>query len=296
MILATRGSALAMAQAALVKEKLEKAGEAVTFLPVTTKGDRNRHLPLTEIGGDGLFVRELEAVLLSGEADLAVHSAKDLPFRPAEGLMIAGIPEAGDPRDCLLQNADAGAGPGRQDPEEENGGTGRFVVGTGSPRRRIQFQDLAPTAEFAELRGNVNTRIVRLREGAYDGIILAKAGLDRLKPDLGGLTVEAFPPEAMIPAPCQGILAAECRCGDRRTAEILERITDPEALRRFRAERYLFEHMKADCSVPVGVYADFQGDRVTIRALLGKRRSIKEGAASEYRRLCEEILREVGAP
>ena len=119
MILATRGSALAMAQAELVRQKLEAAGASVTILPVTTKGDRDRNRPLTEIGGDGLFIRELEKVLLSGEADLAVHSGKDLPFRLAEGLVIGGVPEMGDPRDCLLRRPDAGR-----------------IIGTGSPRRQ----------------------------------------------------------------------------------------------------------------------------------------------------------------
>lgn len=287
MILATRGSALAMAQAAIVKKKLEDAGEQVTILPVKTKGDRDRQRPLTEIGGDGLFIRELEKVLLSGEADLAVHSAKDLPYQLAEGLRIAGVPEAADPRDCLLTRsctADPGA----------DHGPGPLCIGTGSPRRMTQYRSLDPAAEFAGIRGNINTRIGKLKEGAYGGIILAKAGLDRLMPDLTGLTVKIFSPEDMIPAPCQGILAAECRSGDRRTAELLERITDPEVLRRFEAERYLFGRMKADCSVPLGVYAEFQGDAVTIRVLFGARRFVKRGPAAEYRKLCDEICREGG--
>ena len=287
MILATRGSALAMAQAAIVKKKLEDAGEQVTILPVKTKGDRDRQHPLTEIGGDGLFIRELERVLLSGEADLAVHSAKDLPYQLAEGLSIAGVPEAADPRDCLLARsctADPGADHG-PDP---------LCIGTGSPRRIVQYRSLDPAAEFAGIRGNINTRIGKLKEGAYGGIILAKAGLDRLMPDLTGLKVRIFSPEEMIPAPCQGILAAECRSSDRRTVELLERITDPEALRRFEAERYLFGRMKADCSVPLGVYAEFQGDTVTIRALFGARRFVKKGPGAEYRRLCDEICGEGG--
>ena len=287
MILATRGSALAMAQAAIVKKKLEDAGEQVTILPVKTKGDRDRQRPLTEIGGDGLFIRELEKVLLSGEADLAVHSAKDLPYQLAEGLSIAGVPEAADPRDCLLARsctADPGADHG-PDP---------LCIGTGSPRRIVQYRSLDPAAEFAGIRGNINTRIGKLKEGAYGGIILAKAGLDRLMPDLTGLKVRIFSPEEMIPAPCQGILAAECRSSDRRTVELMERITDTEALRRFEAERYLFGRMKADCSVPLGVYAEFQGDTVTIRALFGARRFVKKGPGAEYRRLCDEICGEGG--
>ena len=287
MILATRGSALAMAQAAIVKKKLEDAGEQVTILPVKTKGDRDRQRPLTEIGGDGLFIRELERVLLSGEADLAVHSAKDLPYQLAEGLRIAGVPDAADPRDCLLTRgcaADSGT----------DHGPVPVCIGTGSPRRIVQYRSLDPGAEFAEIRGNINTRIGKLQEGAYGGIILAKAGLERLMPDLTGLSVRVFSPEEMIPAPCQGILAAECRNGDRRTAELLERITDPEALRRFEAERYLFGRMKADCSVPLGVYAEFQGETVTIRALFGARRFEKKGPSAEYRRLCSEICLEGG--
>ena len=157
-----------------------------------------------------------------------------------------------------------------------------------------QYRSLDPAAEFAGIRGNINTRIGKLKEGAYGGIILAKAGLDRLMPDLTGLTVKIFSPEEMIPAPCQGILAAECRSGDRKTAELLEQITDPEALRRFEAERYLFGRMKADCSVALGVYAEFQGEEVTIRALFGARRFVKKGPAAEYRRLCDEICREGG--
>ena len=173
MILATRGSALAMAQAAIVKKKLEDVGEQVTILPVKTKGDRDRQRPLTEIGGDGLFIRELEKVLLSGEADLAVHSAKDLPYQLADGLRIAGVPEAADPRDCLLTRsctADPGADYG-PDP---------LCIGTGSPRRRLEYARRYPDAMYLEIRGNVLTRVEKLRRGEYDGIILAKAGLDRL--------------------------------------------------------------------------------------------------------------------
>ncbi len=279
MILATRGSALAMAQAELVRQKLEAAGEAVTILPVTTKGDRDRTRALTEIGGDGLFIRELEKVLLSGEADLAVHSGKDLPYRLAEGLVTGGVPVMGDPRDCLLCRQGEGK-----------------IIGTGSPRRQAEYRRIDPAAEFAGIRGNINTRIDRLREGRYDGIILAKAGLDRLKPDLTGLTVQVFSAEQMIPAPCQGILAAECRAGDQRTLELLKRITDPAAERRFAAERYLFQKLEADCAVPVGVFAEFSGTdgaEVRIRALFRGSRAEKCGPASAYRELCDEICGEI---
>ena len=279
MILATRGSALAVAQAELVRQKLEAAGASVTILPVTTKGDRDRNRPLTEIGGDGLFIRELEKVLLSGEADLAVHSGKDLPFRLAEGLVIGGVPEMGDPRDCLLRRPDAGR-----------------IIGTGSPRRQAEYRRLDPEAEFAGIRGNINTRIERLKEGKYDGIILAKAGLDRLKPDISGLTATVFSAEEMIPAPCQGILAVECRAEDRRIRELLQAVTDPQAERRFTAERCLFQRLQADCAVPVGVYAEFygtDGEEMRIRVLFRGARMEKCGPASGYRALCDEICEEI---
>ena len=279
MILATRGSALAMAQAELVRRKLEAFGEQVTILPVTTRGDRDRNRALSEIGGDGLFIRELEKKLLSGEADLAVHCGKDLPFRLAEGLVIGGTPEMGDPRDCLLKLPD-----------------GENRIGTGSPRRILEYGKLEPEAEFAEIRGNINTRIGRLREGRYGGIILAKAGLDRLRPDLEGLSVRIFSTEEMIPSPCQGILAAECRADDRKTQELLKKISDPSAERRFTVERCLFQKMQADCATPVGIYAEFagpDGEELHIRALLGGKYADKRGPASDYERLCEEICREI---
>ena len=280
MVLATRGSMLALRQAEIVKKKLEAEGERVTILPVTTKGDRDRSRPLQEIGGDGLFMRELERVLLSGEADLAVHSAKDLPFTLAEGLVIGGVPEAADPRDCLVCSE-----------TEEKEELAR--IGTGSPRRIEECGKIFPDALCAGIRGNINTRIERLREGAFDGIILAKAGLDRLAPDLSGLSVRVFSPGEMVPAPCQGILAAECREGDEKTREILARITDREALSRFLAERYVFEKLEADCSTPLGVYAEMTGEEMIYRVLFGKKRLEKRGNAADYRMLGDEIVREL---
>lgn len=280
MVLATRGSMLALRQAEIVKMKLEAEGERVTILPVTTKGDRDRIRPLREIGGDGLFMRELERVLLSGEADLAVHSAKDLPFTLAEGLVIGGVPEAADPWDCLVCPKTAE----KEEPAR---------IGTGSPRRIEECGKIFPDALCAGIRGNINTRIERLREGAFDGIILAKAGLDRLAPDLSGLSVRVFSPGEMVPAPCQGILAAECREGDEKTREILARITDREALSRFLAERYVFEKLEADCSTPLGVYAEMTGEEIIYRVLFGKKRLEKRGNAADYWMLGDEIVREL---
>ena len=264
-------------------------------------------------------------MLLAGEADLAVHSGKDLPYCLAEGLTIGGVPMMADARDCLVSLPENG---GLHSRDPESGGLHNAgPVGTGSPRRRTEYLRLCPDAEFAGIRGNINTRIRRLREGAYGSIILAKAGLDRLEPDLSGLTVRVFSAEEMIPAPCQGILAAECRADDKKTAEVLRRITDPAAARRFEVERYLFGSMKADCAMAVGIHAEFgrfPGDElpesgepgtgtecrknkgtgtgtdrmedvemVRILALFGGKRTVKCGPAAEYRRLCGEICAEI---
>ena len=244
LIIAARGSLLSRAQVEFVRELLAAAGVQTEFLPVRTKGDRNRTDALRAIGGDGLFVREVEKYLLDGTADLAVHCGKDLPYRIAEGLVIGGVPAAEDPRDCLLYPA------GRTMEELRK-------IGTGSARRISELKRHLPQVECVEIRGNINTRIDKLRDGQYDGILLAKAGLERLKPDLQGLSVRVFAPDEMIPAACQGILALECRADDAETIEVLRAITDDAARERFETERELFCRMQADCATAVGVYAEF---------------------------------------
>ncbi len=311
-----------MVQALMVKKSLEEAGASVEIIEVTTKGDRDRVHALTAIGGKGLFVRGIEEKLLDGEADIAVHCGKDLPYELQDGLVIAGVPGAADARDMLLVPEEkAGAADMSGVPEEKactadisdtrglqaqaaikTGAAARHegfflpqgaVIGTGSPRRRAELARLLPGARFQDIRGNITTRIRKMRDGEYDGIILAKAGVDRLGPDLSGLRVRIFSEEECIPAGCQGILAIECRSDDAEMRSLLETLTDAETKRRYDVERYLFCKMKADCSMAVGVHAHVEGDAVRIAAMLRGRKTARQGLYADFRAMCDDIAREL---
>lgn len=259
IVLATRGSKLALVQANMVKAMLEELGAEIELNIIKTKGDKDQSSPLREIGGKGLFVKEIELALLTGEADLAVHSGKDLPYLLAEGMIIGANPRYADPRDCLITPK------GRPLPESG-------IIGTGSPRRVAECKRLYPNAQFKEIRGNVDTRLRKLTEGEYDGIFLARAGMDRLGLDLSGFDVRIFEPEEIVPAACQGILAVECRAADTEVRELLAKISDRESELRFAAERKVFCALEADCSVAVGVHAVPKGDLLQLHAMFeGKR-------------------------
>ena len=258
LCIAGRGSRLAMAQNELVKKLLEKEGYKVNILTVSTKGDRDRKSSVTALGGNGPFVRDVEKALLSKEADIAVHCVKDLPYEMAPGLCIAGMPDAADPRDCLILQ------PGAGKKAAEASAIGKasenlLVIGTGSPRRIIQLRTLSGKlglqVEFKDIRGNITTRLDKLRRGEYDGIVLAKAGLDRIGADLSGLEVRILEPEEMIPAVGQGMLACECRESDAEMRALLDRITPPENYLRYEIERGIFCRFRCDCRSAVGIYA-----------------------------------------
>ena len=238
-----------MAQNELVKKLLEKEGYKVNILTVSTKGDRDRKSSVTELGGNGPFVRDGEKALLSKEADIAVHCVKDLPYEMAPGLCIAGMPDAADPRDCLILRPGS-AGKAADHP---------LTIGTGSPRRISQLRALSDKlgiqVEFKDIRGNITTRLNKLRRGEYDGIVLAKAGLDRIGADLSGLEVRILEPEEMIPAVGQGMLACECRESDAEMRALLDRITPPENYLRYEIERGIFCRFRCDCRSAVGIHA-----------------------------------------
>ncbi|MDD6569293.1 MAG: hydroxymethylbilane synthase, partial [Acidaminococcus sp.] len=202
LIIATRGSKLALAQTEIVQALLQREQVETEIHTITTAGDRDRIHALVKIGGRGVFVREIERELLSGEADLAVHSAKDLPYELAPGLVIAGTPKAADPRDALVSLK------GKEL-------TGSFVIGTGSPRRIAEVRPLFPQAVFRDIRGNVTTRLHKLERGEYDAIVLAMAGLERMDVDASAYDIRPFDVEQVMPAGCQGIIAVECRSRDR---------------------------------------------------------------------------------
>jgi hydroxymethylbilane synthase len=250
MRLATRGSALARRQADRVAELL---GGDVELVIVKTQGDQRTDVPIHELGGTGMFVKEVQQAVLDGRADLAQHSAKDLPAGTPEGLVLAAVPERADARDALvgstLQSLPTGA-----------------VVATGSVRRRAQLAALRPDLTFAELRGNVDTRLAKASE--HDAIVLAAAGLDRL--GLGDRIAERLDVSVMLPMIGQGAIAVECRADDAATLERLSTIDRADAHTAVLAERAYLEQLGGGCSLPCAAYATVKNRTVSINALLAK--------------------------
>jgi len=252
--LGSRGSALAVAQASLVRDRLEALGERVELVTIRTSGDEpagGAAAPVTE--DKARFVKEIEEALLREEIDLAVHSAKDVPGELPAGLAIVGVPERADARDALcgaaaLEDLAEGA-----------------AVGTASLRRRAQLLALRPDLDVREVRGNVDTRLRRLGEGACDALVLASAGLARLGRDEG----EPIPEADMTPAPGQGCLALEARADDEPVTTIASRLTDRRALVELTAERALVTGLEATCRTPVGARARLEGDTLTLDAFAG---------------------------
>ena len=217
-IIGTRGSKLAMAQTGLVRDRLEKTYPEHEFeiQIIQTKGDRIQNKPLDQIGDKGLFVREIEEKILSGEIHIGVHSMKDMPARPAEGLVFTKAWKREDPRDVLiLREADS--------LKELPFGA---VIGTGSKRREVQLKKLRPDIRVVGIRGNVDTRLRKMEEQGLDGIVLAAAGLHRL--GMQPRITQYLEPEQMIPAPAQGTLALEVREDDRMIQQMLDALCDEE--------------------------------------------------------------------
>jgi hydroxymethylbilane synthase len=255
----TRGSLLALWQANHIKDLLlESRPELCPELRIIrTTGDRNLDSPLSEIGGKGVFVKEIEEALLSEEVDVAVHSMKDLPAVLPEGLVIGAVAERHDPRDALLSEGDI-----RLDELPEGA-----RVGTGSLRRAAQLLNLMPGLRIVPIRGNVDTRVKKLREGEeYDAVILAAAGLGRM-----GLLEEAaeiIPADVMVPAPGQGIIAVECREGDGGTRDIISGINHSASWIAGTAERAFLRRLGGDCNIPAGCYAEVGGGSIGITGIL----------------------------
>ena len=243
--LATRGSQLALAQSGQIARRVEQTlGVAVELVTVRTSGDRLADVSLAKVGGKGLFVKEIEEALLDGRADLAVHSAKDLPARIADGLVLAAFPERADPRDALVVRD--GAANLLELPHGAR-------IGTGSARRCAQLAALRPDFAIVPLRGNVTTRLERLAEGRFDAVILACAGLDRL--ELGHRIHERIATDLLLPAPGQGVLAIEARAGESLAAD-LGALGDPASARAISAERAFLAHLEGDCNVPLAAFAE----------------------------------------
>ena len=257
--IATRGSALALWQAEYVAAELRtiisgggQPDVAVELVVISTEGDRRTDVPLAEIGGKGVFVKEVQAAVLDGRADVAVHSAKDLPAVTPDGLVVGAVPPRADPRDVLVGSTLADLAPGA-------------VVASGSPRRRAQLADHRPDLRFAELRGNIDTRLGKI--GEVDAIVMAAAAIDRL-----GRTVERFEilgADTMIPQVGQGALAIECRADDALLVTVLGALDHGPSRRAFMAERAFLQRLGGDCDLPAGAFAELTGDgRVSLSGML----------------------------
>ncbi|HZJ08685.1 MAG TPA: hydroxymethylbilane synthase [Trueperaceae bacterium] len=247
--IATRASALALWQARAVAESLARHGARTRLIEVSTKGDEDQR-PFASMPGSGFFTKAVQDAVLSGAADIAVHSYKDLPSAPTPGLVLAAVPARADARDVLLV-LPAAHDPGAEGLPLVPGAR----VGTSAARRRAQLLALRPDIAPAELRGNVPTRVAKLRDGLYDAIVLAKAGLDRLELDLDGLHAVTLEPEVMMPAPAQGALAIEAREDDQRLLELLGRLDDHGLRRTVTAERELMALFDAGCQLALGAHA-----------------------------------------
>ncbi|SMO43430.1 hydroxymethylbilane synthase [Balnearium lithotrophicum] len=255
----TRKSKLALWQSEWVKLQIEKKfpDVRVELVKITTKGDKILDVPLAKIGDKGLFTKEIEDAMLRGEVDIAVHSLKDVPTKLPEGLKLMAFSDREDPRDALLSN-------GRYTLSNLPEGA---VVGTSSLRRRAQLKIIRPDLRIEDLRGNVDTRIRKLKEGNYDAIILAAAGVKRLgwEEEID----EILSPSVMIPSVSQGILGIEGREGDKEVESIVrEAVNSTESEVAATIERAFLRTVEGGCQVPLGCYTVVNGERVHVRAFI----------------------------
>jgi hydroxymethylbilane synthase len=247
--IATRGSALALWQAEHVARLLERATELVV---VQTSGDRDLSRPIWEMGGKGVFVKEVQSAVLDGRADLAVHSAKDLPSETPDGLVLGAVPERGDVRDALIGSTLDQLGPGAR-------------VATGSVRRRVQLAAHRPDLTFAGLRGNIATRLEKA--GEFEAIVMASVALDRL--GLADRITQRLEPAEMLPQVGQGALAIECRVGDGESVALLDEINHHSSRQAVDAERAYLSELGGDCDLPAGALGTIEPDgHVSLEVLL----------------------------
>lgn len=256
IIIGTRGSELALWQAHYVKGQLEEIGQEVELKIIQTKGDNIQHLSFDKIEGKGFFTKELEDALLNGDIDMAVHSMKDLPTSQPSGLKIAAVSYRDLPEDWLIIRKEA----------EELGQVLKLkenpVIGSSSARRKAQILSIREDAQIKDIRGNVPTRLNKLRTGDYDAILLAGAGLNRLKIDLNEFTVLKFSPKEFVPAPAQGVLALQIREEDKLLHKTLRQLHRSDVVECTNVERKVLQLFDGGCHLPLGVYCerDVQGN------------------------------------
>ncbi len=293
--IATRGSDLALWQARRVAARLARIGIEAELVEITTKGDVDGR-PFAQLGGAGFFVKSVQEAVLDGRADLAVHSYKDLPSAEAEGLEIAAAGDRADPRDVLLVRPEAYD----PDPGLEASDDGPALlpvragatVGTSAVRRKDQIVHRRPDLTVAELRGNVPTRVAKLREGAYDAIVVAAAGLQRLGLDPDGVHAVPLDPDRFLPAPAQGALAIEIRRGDAPVASVASELHDAAAHPVLAAERGLMAAIHGGCQLSLGAHARRDADgALALRAWYrGRVVTVRHSRAEELSLLAYDAL------
>ena len=264
LVLGTRGSALALAQSRQFARALELLHPDLTVEErvIRTTGDKQQGQPLPAIGGKGVFTLEIEAALLNGEIDFAVHSLKDLPPAMPDGLILAAVPPRENPADALILRSDNAdwETPNAEIPELPLGAR----VGTSSLRRAAMLRHIRPDIEVESVRGNVETRLMKLESQNFHAILLARAGLNRL--EIEGIDARNLPESWFIPAPGQGALAIQSRADDLGTRAILLGLEDPPARAAIEAERAIVSELNAGCSTPLGALARAYGEAISINA------------------------------
>jgi len=290
LTVATRGGQLAIVQTKIVTAALQRLHPdiKIEIKTVATRGDQDRRTALWDLKDSGFFTSQLEDALLAGEADLAVHSFKDLPTHPREGLTIAAICDRQFAEDCLVAREPVSSI--EQIPESAK-------IGTSSLRRAVQIRRLRPDLQAAPIRGNVQTRVKKLYRGDFDAVILARAGVERI--GMGDKISFCFDPRRFIPAPAQGALAVQARTDDTATGALVAAIDDEKLRAIALAERQVLVIMQCGCHAPVGAYADIIGDNIEICAFISDlqgekfvRREIV-GPASKGQALAQQIAQEL---
>lgn len=278
----TRKSKLALAQTNMVVNEIKKYFPSINIEVVhfTTKGDKVLNKPLINIGGKGVFVTEIEDALINKEIDLAVHSAKDLPLKLQDNLTISAVLKRGNYRDTLVTVKG-----------KEIDFSREIIIGTGSNRRKLAFKNLYPNAAFKDIRGNVDTRLNKLYNGEYDGIILAMAGLERLNLlSDSRFTFTPFDYKEFVPAPCQSIIAIESRNND--LTEILSKINHKDTFYSFQTERHILNILNADCGMPLGAYSFVENNKINVVYTSDSKEIITKSDLIENRfTLAESVVR-----
>jgi hydroxymethylbilane synthase len=264
VVIGSRGSDLALWQAHFVQKKLHEIGVDSTIKIITTKGDAIQHLSFDKIEGKGFFTKEIEEALLAGAIDLAVHSHKDLETQSPQGLTIAAVSERADARELLLVHPSA----------VDTSASWQFKqnarIGTSSARRKAQLLQARPDAVAIDIRGNVPTRVQKLRNGEFDAILLAKAGVDRLQLDLSDLHVLPLEVNELVPAPAQGVLALQTRSDDTGLIDVLKQINSNWVQRNIYIERRVLNRMQGGCQLPLGVHANYQDNQFHVWVAFAK--------------------------